>query len=222
MRYFFLAYAIIAVLFVGVMGFRGQKFQKPPIQVFPDMDRQDKLKAQAPSTFFADRRGSRLPVSETQPIGFSPEGTKALGGIPEYEFGGQEGYYATGHVGDYYGTGMPDELDLTTENTSELIRRGEERFGIFCSACHGKGGNGLGITSRYGVPGIANFHLSAYNSATYPDGRLFEVITKGKGQMSGYGANIPLRDRWAIISYIRTLQAAKISADTKPAPKAAQ
>ena len=71
MRYFFLTYALLAVLAVGIGGFRGQKFTKPPIQVFPDMDNQDKLLAQAPSTFFADRQGGRLPVTETQPRGFN-------------------------------------------------------------------------------------------------------------------------------------------------------
>ncbi len=65
MRYFFLTFAILAVLFVGMAGFRGQKFQKPPIQVFPDMDDQDKIKAQTPDVFFADRQGARLPVTGT-------------------------------------------------------------------------------------------------------------------------------------------------------------
>ncbi|MBG7608664.1 MAG: cytochrome c [Verrucomicrobia bacterium] len=216
MRYFFLAYAMIAVLFVGIMGFRGQKFHKPPVQVFPDMDNQDKLLAQAPSIFFADRMGGRLPVDETQPLGFNEEGASEIGGIPEYEFGGQIGYYYTGHVGDYYGTGMPEELSLTTENAGELIRRGQERFGIYCAVCHGQAGDGLGVTSRYGIPGIANFHLDPYQSELYPDGRMFEVITNGKGQMGAYGANIPIRDRWAIIAYVRTLQAAKIAADSAP------
>ncbi|WP_411825851.1 c-type cytochrome [Luteolibacter sp. AS25] len=213
MRYFFLAYAIIAVLFVGMMGFRGQKFHKPPIQVFPDMDNQDKLKAQSPSSFFADRQGGRLPVEETQPRGFNETGEKAPGGIPEYEFGAATGYYETGHVGDYFGTGLPEELELETEEDAmTLIRRGEERFGIYCAICHGKSGNGAGMTSLYGVPGIANLHLDPFKSASYPDGRMFDVITHGKGQMGAYGANIPIQDRWAIIAYVRTLQAAKDAA----------
>jgi mono/diheme cytochrome c family protein len=216
MRFFFLAYAIIAVLFVGIMGFRGQTFHKPPVQIFPDMDDQDKLKAQAPSTFFADRKGSRLPVDATQPLGFNEQGASEIGGIPEYEFGGQTGYYYTGHVGDYFGTGMPEELSLTEENVGALIRRGEERFGIFCAVCHGQSGNGLGVTSRYGVPGIANFHLDPYQSELYPNGRMYDVITNGKGMMGGYGAYIPVRDRWAIVAYVRTLQAAKIAADSAP------
>ncbi len=209
MRYFFLIYALIAVIVVGIFGIRGQKFNKPPVRIFPDMDEQDKLRAQKPDAFFSDGRGARLPVAQSQPRGFNEEGAKSIGGIPEYEFGGQSGYYYTGHVGDYYGNGMPEELGLTAENSGALVRRGQERFGIYCAVCHGKSGNGMGITGTYGVPGIANFHLPMFGKATYPDGRIYEVITMGKGQMGAYGANIPVRDRWAIVAYVRTLQAAK-------------
>ena len=80
MRYFFLAYAILGVLLVGILGFRGEKFSKPPIRLFPDMDEQDKVKAQVPSDFFADGSGSRLPVAGTHPRGFLPGGEGALGG----------------------------------------------------------------------------------------------------------------------------------------------
>ncbi|MEO5713480.1 MAG: cytochrome c [Luteolibacter sp.] len=209
MRYFFLIYALIALLAVGIFGVRGQHFSKPPIRIFPDMDEQDKLRAQKPDPFFADGHGGRLPVAQTQPRGFNEAGEKSIGGIPEYEFGGQTGYYYTGHVGDYFGNGMPEELALTDENSTALIKRGQERFGIYCAVCHGKSGDGQGMTSHYGVPGIANFHLDNFKSASYPDGRIFETITNGKGMMSGYGYNIPVRDRWAIIAYVRTLQAAK-------------
>ncbi|MBC8125858.1 MAG: cytochrome c [Gloeobacteraceae cyanobacterium ES-bin-144] len=213
MRYFFLAYALIALLVVGILGIRGQKFAKPPIRVFPDMDNQDKLKAQQPDAFFADNHGGRLPVSQTQPRGFNEGGEKTIGGIPEYEFGGQTGYYYTGQVGDYFGNGMPEELDLTTESAGELIRRGKERYGIYCAVCHGASGDGNGITATYGVPvaNNANAKLNAISAEVYPDGRLFETITNGKGLMGAYGYNIPVRDRWAIIAYIHTLQAAKAS-----------
>jgi mono/diheme cytochrome c family protein len=210
MRYFFLMYALVALTFVGIFGIRGQHFAKPPVRIFPDLVEQDKLKAQKPEPFFADGNGARLPVSQTQPRGFNPQGEKSIGGIPEYEFGGQTGYYYTGQVGDYYGNGMPDELALTAANSVELIHRGQERFGIYCAVCHGKTGNGLGITSLYGVPGIANFHLDNFKPESYPNGRIYNTITYGKGQMSGYGANIPVRDRWAIVAYVRTLQAAKV------------
>jgi mono/diheme cytochrome c family protein len=209
MRYFFLIYALVALLVVGIFGIRGQKFSKPPVRIFPDMDEQDKLKAQKPDPFFADGNGGRLPVAQTQPRGFNEEGARMIGGIPEYEFGGQPSYYYSGHVGDYFGNGMPEELELTAENSVQFIKRGEERFGIYCAVCHGKSGDGLGITSAYGVPAIANFHLDNFKQASYPDGRVYETITNGKGLMSGYGYNIPVRDRWAIVAYVRTLQAAK-------------
>jgi mono/diheme cytochrome c family protein len=209
MRYFFLAYALIALMVVGYFGLRGQKFSQPPLRVFPDMDEQDKLKAQKPSSFFADGMGDRQPVAQTQPRGLNPDGEKSIGGIPEYEFGGQVGYYYTGHIGDYYGSGMPEELSLDADSASSLIHRGKERYGIYCAICHGTSGNGQGITLNYGVPGIANLQLPTFHQESYPDGRLFEVITQGKGQMSGYGYNIPVRDRWAIVAYLRTLQAAQ-------------
>lgn len=213
MRYFFLAYALIALLVVGIFGLRGQKFSKPPVRIFPDMDEQDKLKAQKPSDFFADGQGDRLPVAQTYPRGFNPEGQTTIGGIPEYEFGGGTGYYFTGHVGDYYGNGMPEELKLTQESAGELIQRGKERYGIYCAVCHGTSGDGNGITAQYGVPVAANPNakLNALTQDSYPDGRIFEVISNGKGNMSGYAYNIPVRDRWAIVSYVRTIEAAKAS-----------
>ena len=211
MRYFFLIYALIALLVVGIFGIRGQKFSKPPVRIFPDMDEQDKIRAQKPDAFFADGHGSRLPIAQTQPRGFNEEGAKSIGGISEYEFGGQSGYYYTGEVGDYYGSGMPEELKLDESGAAALIKRGEERYGIYCAVCHGKSGDGQGITSQYGVPGIANFHLDNFKSEAYPDGRIFEVITHGKGMMGAYGYNIPVQDRWAIIAYVRTLQVAKES-----------
>lgn len=213
MRYFFLIYALVALLVVGIFGLRGDKFTKPPVRIFPDMDEQDKLKAQQPDPFFADGHGGRLPITQTQPRGFNPEGERVIGGIPEYEFGGQTGYYYTGHVGDYYGNGMPEELELTPESAGELIRRGKERYGIYCAICHGASGDGNGITAQYGVPvaNNPNAKLNAISAETYPDGRLFEVITNGKGLMGGYGYNIPVRDRWAIVAYVHTLQAANAS-----------
>lgn len=213
MRYFFLAYALIALLVVGIFGLRGQKFSKPPVRIFPDMDEQDKLRAQKPDAFFADGQGARLPVAGTQARGFNTEGAREIGGIPEYEFGGMTGYYYTGKIGEDFGNGMPEELELTSESAEALIRRGAERYGIYCAVCHGESGDGNGITNQYGVPvvGNVNAHLNAISSASYPDGKMFNTITHGQGQMSGYGYNIPVRDRWAIIAYIHTLQAAKAS-----------
>ncbi len=209
MKYFFLAYAIIAALVIGLMPMRGSKSPDAPIRLFPDMDEQDKLKAQKPSDFFADGQGARQPVPGTQPLGFNPEGAAVIGGVPEPEFGGGSGYYATGGIDGYYANGMPEELGLTADNVIAFLRRGEEAFNVNCAICHGKSGDGLGMTSHFGVPGIANLTQDTYGQATYPDGRLFEVISNGKGNMGPYKHNVNLRDRWAIVAYVRALQYAR-------------
>jgi hypothetical protein len=210
-RYFFLAYAIAGVLLVGILGLRGDKFSKPPIRLFPDMDEQDKVKAQSVSRFFADGSGGRLPVAGTGPRGFLPGGEREMGGVREPEFGGGEGYYFSGRIGDYYGHGMPAELGLDEQQIGGFLRRGEERFGIYCAVCHGMSGDGKGITSEFGVPVAVNqnANLAALDPDKYPDGRLFSVITDGLGQMGGYGYQIPVRDRWAIIAYIHALRTAR-------------
>jgi len=214
MRYFFTAYALIALLVVGIFGWPGRIFSGLPIRIFPDLDEQDKLRAQKPDAFFADGHGGRLPVAGTRPRGFNPDGENIIGGIPEYEFGGANSYYMTGRIGDYHGTGMPGELQLTPASALSLIRRGRERFDIYCAACHGASGNGQGITPAYGVPVAANPNakLNAISPENYPEGRIFNTITRGIGGMSAYGYQIPVRDRWAVIAYIRALQAARQSA----------
>ena len=209
MKYFFLAYAILAALFIGLMPSRGEKKPKPPIRLFPDMDEQDYLRAQKPDGFFADGAGGRHPVDGTYPVGFQPDGATELGGIPVYEFGGGTGYYHTGSIEDYYSNGMPEELGLTADNVEAFLRRGGEVYHINCMPCHGSSGDGLGIATSFGVPGVANLTLENFGAAAYPDGRMFEVISNGKGNMGGYKHNISLRDRWAVVGYVRALQAAR-------------
>lgn len=209
MKYFFLAYAIIAALVIGLMPVRGGKSPDTPIRLFPDMDEQDKLKPQKPSEFFADGQGARKPVPGTQALGFNPEGLREIGGIPEAEFGGGTDYYSTGGIEGYFANGMPEELELTVENVGGFLTRGEEAYNVNCAICHGKSGDGQGITGHFGVPGIANLIMDTYAQATYPDGRLFDVISNGKGNMGAYKHNVSLRDRWAIVAYVRALQTAR-------------
>ena len=209
-KYFLLSLALVSVLVVGIFGFRGDKFHKRPIILFPDMDRQDKVMGQEPSDFFSDGLGSRHPVGGTV-VHASDDGLFPV------EFGeGRSGYYYTGAIDDYYSNGLPDELGLNAENVEAFMRRGEERYEIFCAVCHGDSGNGQGVTSAYGIPGIANLHT--FPRSSYPDGRLYDVITNGKGQMGKYGPVIPVRDRWAIVAYVRALQATQKA----PAPAATE
>lgn len=200
MKYFFLSLFLVCVLVVGIFGFRGQKFHQPPREIFPDMDVQDKIMGQADSTFFRDGLGSRPPVPGSLPHASDD-------GVFSIEFGaGMTGYYYTGTEDDYYGNGLPTELALGEENIESFLRRGQERYNISCTPCHGSSGDGKGITSFYGVPGIANLHT--FPREGYPDGKLFSMITNGKGQMGAYGSVLPVRDRWAIVAYVRALQTA--------------
>ena len=226
-RYIFLSAFLITLLVVGWAGFRGEATTKPPLQILPDMDNQAKVKSQAASTFFADGKGGRPLVASTVPMGLkiAAEST-ATAPISGPSFSVGHDYYNTGRFGDYWGDGMPPQVALEPA----LIRRGADRYSIYCAVCHGQTGGGDGVTSKYGVPMAAgNFHLPTFTDtadANYrTDGNIFATITYGKGQMGPYGAMIPVADRWAIIAYVRTLQMVKATpapaAATPPAPAAA-
>jgi mono/diheme cytochrome c family protein len=88
--------------------------------------------------------------------------------------------------------------------TSELMARGQERFNIYCSNCHGKSGYGDGLVVQRGFPAPPSYHIDRLRQV--PDGRIFEVITTGFGRMPAFGARIAPADRWAIAAYLRALQ----------------
>jgi cytochrome c len=143
------------------------------------------VKAQKPSDFFADGQGARMPIPGTVPTV-----------VPVDHPSGD--YFFTGAIGAKWGDGIPVTVNLA------LLKRGQEKYTINCAVCHGATGGGNGITSQYGLVGIANYHLEMYR--TMADGQIFNTISKGKGQMMGYASNIPPEDRWAIVAYIRALQ----------------
>lgn len=115
--------------------------------VFNDMDHQYKLKAQRHSEFFADGSVARQRVPGTIPMGYGvpdqavSEGGKAIG---QFSFGAND-YYSTGMIGDFFGVGLPEEIEATVD----LLERGRQRFDIYCSVCHGLSGNGRGIFGQY-------------------------------------------------------------------------
>lgn len=223
MKYFFLSYLFIAAIIVSAFGTRGSKSEQPPIEILDDMDHQAKIKYQAASEFFADGRGARLPVKGTVPMGFEIPSKPAVDGEKPARIAFTNGtnYYHTGKMGDFYGDGLPAEITSDPLVFNEaFIKRGEQRYGIHCAICHGASGTGKGVTSKFGILTAFNFQQAGNtdptNAAAYrADGAIFDAITNGKGLMGGYGGNITLRDRWAIIAYIRTLQqAAKDSGTT--------
>lgn len=107
-------------------------------------------------------------------------------------------HFYTGKVDGEYVTEFPYPIDR------KIIRRGQDRFNIFCSPCHGRVGNGLGMVQRRGLTPPANYHTDRLRDA--PVGYIFDVITNGYRNMYPYGPKIPPEDRWAIIAYVRALQ----------------
>lgn len=204
MRWFFLILAIAVVATVYAIGPRGEKFSEPPFELFPDMDHQDKLRFQKPSDVFADGQGARKPVAGTVPIGYTfphADNLEDLGSAWDYSRGDE--YVSTGLFGDFYGKGYPDEFELS----GEMLRRGKQRYQITCTPCHGESGNGQGVVSKYwAIPPTAN--LIDPRVIAMPEGQLFWTITHGKGLMGPYRGVLSVQDRWAIVAYVRALQAA--------------
>ncbi len=213
MKYLLLGFLIAVLLVVIVAGPRGRHSTGRPLEFFPDMVRQSKVKPQSPSGFFADGVGPRRPVEGAVPMGFEMAHATAASRLqPDSEVQTAENherlaftegptYYDTGMIGDQWGTGIPLEV------TPELMEKGRERFTINCQVCHGATGGGNGVTSQYGLANIANYHLDKYLKMA--DGEIYYTITNGHNSMNGYGANITVHDRWAIVCYIRALQKAQ-------------
>ncbi len=119
------------------------------------------------------------------------------------------GTVARGHLNDdpaYY-TGKVDGQFVNTfpmPVTREVIARGEERYNVYCSPCHDRIGNGLGMIVRRGYRHPPSYHIDRLRQV--PNGYIFDVITNGFGAMPEYSAQVPTADRWAIVAYIRALQ----------------
>ena len=88
--------------------------------------------------------------------------------------------------------------------TEELLERGQQRYGIFCTPCHGIQGDGMGMVAVRGMKHPPSYHQERLRNV--PNGYLYDVVTNGFGAMYGYSSQIPPRDRWAIVAYLRALQ----------------
>lgn len=97
-----------------------------------------------------------------------------------------------------------DATTLPVPLNAELVARGQQRYNIFCTPCHGLTGDGNGFVTTRGYRRPPTFHSDRLRAA--PVGHFFDVITNGFGAMYDYSAQIPPRDRWAIIAYVRALQ----------------
>lgn len=178
---------LIAAAVLG--GCRGEPSKLPPIHLNPNMDTQAKYKAYGESQLFADHRTMREPPAGTVPHGLAKESDEIYRGEDEY-----------GH----FISKFPVPLDEKT------MRRGQERFNIFCSPCHDKSGNGKGIVAQRGLTPPPSFvdstDVNGRRIIAMPVGEIFNTITNGKNTMPAYRSQIPTEDRWAIIAYLRALQ----------------
>jgi mono/diheme cytochrome c family protein len=86
----------------------------------------------------------------------------------------------------------------------QLMRRGQERFNVFCSPCHSRVGDGRGMIVQRGFKQPTSFHDPRLVSA--PTDYFVQVITEGFGVMPSYAPQVPMDDRWAIAYYVRALQ----------------
>ena len=175
MRYFLLVFGLCVVAVMGVFGKRGDMSRRPPIQLFPDMERQPKLRPQTETQnlFWTNNMSSRLPV----------DGTIARGSLYE------DTPVNTGRI-----TGTTNFVETNPlPLTRQLLERGRERYQISCAPCHGALGDGKGITTQYGMTVVANLHDTlAKRIVQWPDGQIFNTITYGSVSliMGPYGANI--------------------------------
>jgi mono/diheme cytochrome c family protein len=187
--------AALGAAVVGIAGFRGGLSRKPPIEIFPDMNRQLKLRPMEPDSFFPNGVSSQLPppgaIVRSEPV-------QTADG-PVYPF--QDSPVNTGLVTGTTNFVATNPLPVN----QELLHRGRERFDIYCAPCHGQLGDGNGITKKIGdMPAVANLHDKRI--VEMPDGEIFNTITRGKSTMAAYGPLMPAQDRWAAIAYLRALQ----------------
>jgi mono/diheme cytochrome c family protein len=208
----FTAAAIVACL-AGTAGCRGQTSEDPPIMPERNMYDTERYNPESYSQFFPDHRTMRAPV----------EGTIAR---DRYE---DDPEVATGLLADKSGYVMtvPAQIVQRTGGMEKFVERGQDRFNIFCAPCHGRTGDGKGmvvckrdkLTDPCESRGFAP--LPSYEDPRLrqmPDGQIFATITHGVRTMPAYGPQIPIADRWAIVSYVRALELSQLSGPTSGAP----
>jgi mono/diheme cytochrome c family protein len=174
--------AILIGLVVVAAGCRGATSEDPPIHLIGDMDWQQKYLPEQASPLFPDGRAMRPLV----------EGTVAQGQLRE-----DDAYWRGKQQDGTFLANVPIEVDEAT------IRRGEDRFNIYCTPCHDKTGSGHGMVVKRGYP--LPIDLTSDRVRTMPDGEIFNVITNGVRNMPSYKKQIPVEDRWKIVTWVRTL-----------------
>jgi len=182
MRRLFLLGLFAAVLLAGC---RGSQSEEPPIHPHLGMDFQEKFQAQTYNPLFEDNASMRTP----------PTGTVARG----QRRADNEVFRGRTDEGDYV-----DDIPVAVNRA--VLERGQKQYNVYCAPCHGKSGDGNGIIMEgdYGYTPASSYHIDRLRQAS--DGYLYDVIANGVRNMPAYAQQIPVRDRWAIVAYIRALQ----------------
>ena len=186
-----------------------------------DMQDQPKMKPYRGTSFFGDGTSMRQPIDGTIPRGQLRSNAEYFTGkkanAPRATATPATQQPTAGSQANTY----PDDIDtFPFPVTKEVVDRGRERYEIFCTACHGLTGNGDGMIVRRGFRRAASFNDDRLRQA--PVGHFFDAITNGWGAMPSYASQIPVQDRWAIITYIRALQLSQqnnAAASASPAPQ---
>jgi mono/diheme cytochrome c family protein len=149
------------------------------------MDFQEKFQPQAYNPLFEDKAAMRKP----------PSGTVARG----QRRADSELYEGRTENGEYV-----ERIPIAVTRT--VLERGQDRYNVYCTPCHGQSGKGNGIIMQgdYGYTPASSYHVDRLRQVT--DGYLYDVIANGVRNMPAYAQQIPVRDRWAIVAYIRALQ----------------
>jgi hypothetical protein len=197
--YFILVFLAGAAATFAIIGLPGHLSRRPPLEVFPDMDRQLKLRPEKPFDFLPNGLSSQLPPAGTVARSVAVE---TLSG-PVYAY--QDDPLNTGSV-----TGTTNFIATSPlPINAVLLQRGREQFNIYCTPCHGGLGDGNGILKKIAaMPAVANLHDKRIVDMT--DGEIFHTITHGKGLMGAYGPLMVVSDRWAVIAYLRALQLSQL------------
>jgi mono/diheme cytochrome c family protein len=213
-------------------GCRGDRSDDPPRRFFPSLDYQQRWDPQEETDFYADGRVLREP-----PIGTVPFGWSSNAGDPRREAFLREDeavYRGIGPDGEYLAMAPVAKLmaagDASPAELTDVIRRGRERYDIYCLPCHGGTGRGDGIVGRRWSYPLPNFHDPQYQPGGEKgdDGYIFHVIRNGvanaPGQqpalrMPAYAESVSEREAWAIVLYIRAMQRAQ-SGDLQDVPEA--
>lgn len=173
---------LTALLLVGC---RGTQSDAPPIHPNLNMDFQERFDPQAYNPLFENKAATRKP----------PTGTVARGLLRD----SSELYQGRRPDGEYV-----ERIPIAVNR--KVLERGQDKYNTFCAPCHGKSGKGNGVIMRgdYGYTPASSYHVDRLRQVT--DGYMYDVIANGVRNMPPYAQQIPVRDRWAIVAYVRALQ----------------